>query len=250
MEDKFLMLEIANLELDAKIGKDRHFTAADRKDNERRILGWVAVAGTAITASQATEVVFEILDIKPYQAFFQSSIALLVSLCTARLGFLGLEKQVTQHRYVGNMYIQVGRKARNLINRLNGGEAYEVIHQEFQALLENYLQINREGESCPTSDSDSKKAKQSNTGAHSQIKGEIKRHDALVMKLPSIQHHPELHLRGLVKREFKIKLARMLCWLHLVADADKQQYLKQHGRIDPASKAHTAVPAPTAPDQK
>ena len=42
-----LMLEIANLELDAKIGKDRHFIASDRKNLYRIILGLISVIGTA-----------------------------------------------------------------------------------------------------------------------------------------------------------------------------------------------------------
>ncbi|HBO7078033.1 TPA: SLATT domain-containing protein, partial [Pseudomonas aeruginosa] len=122
--NRFLILELANLELDSKIGKDRHFIAADRKNNRRIVLGLFSVIGTAVIASKAIKDVFQAVpQISEYETIFISVVSLLVGVSTAILGFLGLEKQVAQHRFVGNMYIEVARKARALISRLQEGES-------------------------------------------------------------------------------------------------------------------------------
>lgn len=93
-------------------------------ENAARIkLGLFSVIGTAIIASKAIKEVFQAVPyISTYEALFISVVSLLVGVSTAILGFLGLEKQVSQHRLVGNMYIEVARKSRRLINRLQEGE--------------------------------------------------------------------------------------------------------------------------------
>ncbi|EHG8284488.1 SLATT domain-containing protein, partial [Klebsiella oxytoca] len=108
------IIEIANLENDCKIGKDRHFIAADRKNKWRIYLGLFAVVGSAIISSGIGKSILSLLDayIKSENwAFWDATLShilpLLVGISTAIIGFLGLEKQTAQHRYVGNAYIEI-----------------------------------------------------------------------------------------------------------------------------------------------
>jgi len=225
-KSKYFLLEIANLEVDSKIGKDRHFIAADRKNNSRIKLGLFSVVGTAIIASKAIKDVFQAVpSISGYESLFISVVALLVGVSTAILGFLGLEKQVTQHRLVGNMYIEVARKARRLISRLQEGEAVDEIKPEFNLILADYLSINKEGESCPTSKKDSIKSLEQNKNSRSKIKGEIKKQDEAALQLSSPA--TKLSLYALVKGGIKIRLAEFCHYVGVIKKVDLDVYIKQ-----------------------
>ncbi|WP_018929454.1 SLATT domain-containing protein [Pseudomonas umsongensis] len=224
--NKYLLLELANLEVDSKIGKDRHFIAADRKNIRRIALGLFSVIGTAIIASKAIKDVFQaITPISGYEALFISTISLLVGVSTAILGFLGLEKQVSQHRLVGNMYIEVSRKARRLINRLHEGEAVDTVKSEFQTILTEYLSINKEGESCPTSKKDSIKSLTQNSSSRGKIKGEIKKQDDQAMQLTSPPK--ALSLKKLVINGLKIRMAEFFCYINIISTDNRDLYLKK-----------------------
>lgn len=56
------IIEIANLENDCKIGKDRHFIAADRKNKWRIYLGLFAVVGSAVISSGIGKSILELLN--------------------------------------------------------------------------------------------------------------------------------------------------------------------------------------------
>lgn len=224
--NKYLLLELANLEVDSKIGKDRHFIAADRKNIRRIALGLFSVIGTAIIASKAIKDVFQaITPISGYEALFISTISLLVGVSTAILGFLGLEKQVSQHRLVGNMYIEVSRKARRLINRLHEGEVVDTVKSEFQTILTEYLSINKEGESCPTSKKDSIKSLNQNSSSRGKIKGEIKKQDDQAMQLTSPPK--ALSLKKIVINGLKIRMAEFFCYMNIISTTNRDLYLKK-----------------------
>ena len=185
-----LMLEIANLELDAKIGKDRHFIASDRKNLYRIYLGLISVIGTAVIASQAIRDFFNAIKIiTPHQTLAISLISLIVGVSTAILGFLGLEKQVAHHRFVGNLYIEVARKASRLMYDLatiSGENDLNRVRKKFAKLLNKYLEINKEGESCPTSNKDSKKAFSQNKEGKEKLKPAIRNKKATFLNLNSV----------------------------------------------------------------
>jgi hypothetical protein len=224
--NRYLLLELANLEVDSKIGKDRHFIAADRKNIRRIALGLFSVIGTAIIASKAIKDVFQAIPpISGYEALFISTISLLVGVSSAILGFLGLEKQVSQHRLVGNMYIEVSRKARRLINRLHEGEAVDTVKKEFQTILAEYLNINKEGESCPTSKKDSIKSLSQNNSSRAKIKGEIKKQDDQAMQLTTPVK--PLSLKKLMIDGLKIRTAQFVCWMNIISKTNRDEYLKK-----------------------
>ncbi len=187
---EYLMLEIANLELDSKIGKDRHFIAADRKDNYRIILGIISVIGTAIIASQAIKDTFSTFGFtERYHPLIVSIISLIVSICTSILGFLGLERQVAQHRFIGNMYIDIAKKAENLFYRLaelerDNDTKINKINHKFRKLQNLYLKINKEGESCPTSKKDSERSFKQNDEFHQKVKNSIKNKKLELLQIP------------------------------------------------------------------
>lgn len=224
-KNKYLLLELANLEVDSKIGKDRHFIAADRKNAARIKLGLFSVIGTAIIASKAIKEVFQAVPyISTYEALFISVVSLLVGVSTAILGFLGLEKQVSQHRLVGNMYIEVARKSRRLINRLQEGEPSDEVKKEFNSILADYLSINKEGESCPTSKKDSIKSLNQNKTSRAKIKGEMKKQDETAL---NISAPPKKRtLRELIKRGIKIRLAQLSYKVRLISEDDFDSYTK------------------------
>lgn len=225
-KNKYLLLELANLEVDSKIGKDRHFIAADRKNGARIKLGLFSVVGTAIIASKAIKEVFQAVpSMSVYEALFVSIVSLLVGVSTAVLGFLGLEKQVSQHRLVGNMYIEVARKSRRLINRLQEGEGVDEIKAEFNNILADYLNINKEGESCPTSKKDSIKSLNQNKTSRERIKGEMKKQDEVALSLPRVQRR--MTLRELIGRGIKIRLAKLTFKVKIISKEDLEGYLEQ-----------------------
>ncbi len=220
------MLELANLELDSKIGKDRHFIAADRKNLIKTMLGLLSVIGTALIASKAFKDIFSTINvIKEYETLAVSLIALLVGVSTAVLGFFGLEKQVAQHRIVGNMYIEVARKARRLLNKMIEGIDGEKFDEEFTKLLDEYLNVNREGESCPTSKSDSKHSIKLNASSRAKIKNQIKKSDDAAL---GITHVPARKtLSRLTLESLKLKLAFVLNKVCILSDKHYAAYVAQ-----------------------
>lgn len=225
-KNKYLLLELANLEVDSKIGKDRHFIAADRKNGLRIKLGLFSVIGTAIIASKAIKDVFQAIPtMSIYEALFISVVSLLVGVSTAILGFLGLEKQVTQHRLVGNMYIEVARKSRRLINRLQEGEPVEEIKKEFNTILIDYLNINKEGESCPTSKKDSIKSLNQNKTSRARIKGEMKKQDEIALNLSPTPRKKTLG--ALLSRSIKIRAAQFSHKIRLISTEDLDKYMNE-----------------------
>lgn len=219
-------LEVANLEVDSKIGKDRHFIAADRKNLYKTLLGLTSVIGTALIASAAFKEALPFIDSSDaHQKLAFSALSVLVSLSTAVLGFFGLEKQVSQHRIVGNRYIEVARKARRLLNKMVEGLDGEEFEKQFNSLLLEYMEVNREGESCPTSNKDSKKSINLNSTARSKIKAQIKKSDNEALGISSIPSRQSL--MNLTADSIRLKLAWLLNKMYVLSDTHYDLYVKQ-----------------------
>ncbi len=219
-----LFLEIANLEIDAKIGKDRHFSAATRKNNLRIALGLFSVSGTAIIASKAIKDLFSAFPlISPYETILISVISLLVGLSTAVLGFLGLEKQVEQHRRAGNLYIEIARKSRRLINKLRDTQDKEAVTTDLDKLLSEYISINKETESCPTSPKDSISSIEQNAQSRKIIKDKIKEIDKSIIGEPTKK--APLSLKKLIIKKIKITIANAALKAKLLKPEDLDKYI-------------------------
>ncbi|EHF4930878.1 TPA: SLATT domain-containing protein [Enterobacter hormaechei subsp. xiangfangensis] len=226
------IIEIANLENDCKIGKDRHFIAADRKNKWRIYLGLFAVVGSAIISSGIGKSILSLLDayIKSENwAFWDATLShilpLLVGISTAIIGFLGLEKQTAQHRYVGNAYIEISRKARSILNEINKLNFDEKI-KEYEPLLEKYLEINKEGESCPTNNKDSFKAMNMNANRRNAIKGKITELEKDIINFTPKKKCKRTKLSKILSNSIKIKIAHILFSLNIIRKSDYLRYVK------------------------
>lgn len=226
------IIEIANLENDCKIGKDRHFIAADRKNKWRIYLGLFAVVGSAIISSGIGKSILSLLDayIKSENwAFWDATLShilpLLVGISTAIIGFLGLEKQTAQHRYVGNAYIEISRKARSILNEINKVNFDQKI-KEYEPLLEKYLEINKEGESCPTNSKDSFKAMNMNANRRNAIKGKITELEKDIINFTPKKKCKKMKLSKVLSNSIKIKIAYLLFSLNIIRKSDYLRYVK------------------------
>ena len=226
------IIEIANLENDCKIGKDRHFIAADRKNKWRIYLGLFAVVGSAIISSGIGKSILSLLDayIKSENwAFWDATLShilpLLVGISTAIIGFLGLEKQTAHHRYVGNAYIEISRKARSILNEIKKLNFDEKI-KEYEPLLEKYLEINKEGESCPTNNKDSFKAMNMNANRRNAIKGKITELEKDIINFTPKKKCKRTKLSKILSNSIKIKIAHILFSLNIIRKSDYLRYVK------------------------
>jgi len=233
--DKKKLIEIANLEVDCKIGKDRHFIAADRKNKLRITLGIFAVIGSAVIASGIGETFLKLLgEFLPQQsnkstlflAFLGHILPLLVGISTAIIGFLGLEKQTAQHRFVGNAYIEIARKSRSILNSINEINSVEK-EMEYALLMEKYLEINKEGEASPTNDNDSKKAMSMNSKKREAIKAKIAEFEKETLDITERRYIPKTSVRKLVYLALKLKIVSFFASIKIVRKSDYRKYLKK-----------------------
>ncbi|MCT7947598.1 SLATT domain-containing protein [Shewanella septentrionalis] len=232
--DKKKRIEIANLEIDCKIGKDRHFIAADRKNKLRIGLGIFAVIGSAIIASGIGETFLKFLGAFLSQENNKSSLfleflghilPLLVGISTAIIGFLGLEKQTAQHRFVGNSYIEIARKSRSILNSINENNSVEK-EAEYALLMEKYLDINKEGEACPTNDNDNKKAMSMNSKKREAIKSKIAEFEKETLDITEKRYEKKDSARKLIYLALKFRMVSFFAWVKLIRKSDYKRYLR------------------------
>lgn len=235
MDDRKIV-EMANLEVDCKIGKDRHFISADRKNKQRIFLGLFAVIGSAAMSSGIYDHAVGLVGSYFSDSHHWSSwrdvliriLPLLVGISTAVIGFLGLEKQTAQHRYVGNAYIEIARKVRSLLNSISI-ENYDESVNKYEELLHQYLEVNKEGESSPTNDKDSIKAMKMNGAKRNAIKNRIASFETETLKL---QYKKEKRTRktpwllGLMFKKVRIVMVSVLLYLKLIRVSDYRKYLR------------------------
>ena len=229
------LLEIATLELDCKIGKDRHFIAADRKNRWRIVLGLFSVIGSALIASgigpsiaKLTAAYFsEYKYVDEIQGVLSHVVPLLVGISTAILGFFGLEKQTTQHRFVGNSYIEIARKARELINSAISPGPGPELETQYKALLERYLETNKEGESSPTNSKDSSKAMKMNAVRRAAIKIKTQEYDQIKLGLAETKKTRGLSVWRAISLGVRKKAIRFLVRTHIVDIADARRTLRR-----------------------
>ncbi|WP_310630702.1 SLATT domain-containing protein [Paraburkholderia sp.] len=172
---KRLRLELLVCELNSKIGKDKHFRAAQRKSRIHTTLGLIAALLAALLASTA----FAKL---PYQSVLQPAVALMVALATAALGFLKLDHQVGIHRTVGNTYSALGREARHLFNLTT--DASPDVHDvelQFKALQRRYEEAAQQADAAPTNAGDIRDAGEQNARKRDALKKKVDAADAAIM---------------------------------------------------------------------
>lgn len=211
MQVQAKLLEAATLEVNCKIGKDRHFIAASRKDWWKIRLGLIAVVGTALISSSLGAALRKVLAMHVQNEYINLLAAVapvFVGICTATVGFLGLEKQAAQHKFIGNAYVEIERKVRSLINCAPQGQPLTTDWlKDLNTLVERYLAVNTEGEACPTAEVDGKRAIENNSKRHRALKEKVREFDIEILGVRDPQTKFQLHVRTALWRGIRFRMA-------------------------------------------
>ncbi|WP_148714523.1 SLATT domain-containing protein [Chitinolyticbacter meiyuanensis] len=161
---------LEELRRDARICKGRHFAAADRKLTLHRWCGvpvilanlfvgivLVNLQGGNINLSGELDPASLALGGRAVDAL--SLISTLLAFCAASLSavqtFFNFHKTAEGHRAIGNRYIDIARRAKNLLQKqADLPEDVGALWENYTALYEEYRRINVEAEAFPTSHRD------------------------------------------------------------------------------------------------
>jgi hypothetical protein len=158
-----LQIQLQELHCDSKIGKDRHFIAANRKNNYNKKIGLtVVLINVLIGSSVLTLLEYDDFG-KKIKEIFVSLLSFAAASFAAMQTFFNYSKDIENHRKIGNQYLEVARDADDLLSKFKDKniEPNECL-QQYEELVKKYKNINREGESCPNSTSDYKAAYEKN----------------------------------------------------------------------------------------
>jgi hypothetical protein len=149
--------ELEELRIDARLGKDKHFSAAERTKNFNVIFGLpVIVINVLLGSIFFTELISEGVreTIGPILAFLAAALGAIHT-------FFNFHKSMEGHRSVGNRYIEVSRRCRTLIRGFYDGHVSRPeLWKELNKLLILYNSINAEAEAFPTNRRDFERARQ------------------------------------------------------------------------------------------
>ncbi|MBN1988173.1 MAG: SLATT domain-containing protein [Bacteroidales bacterium] len=150
-----LIVQIQEIHCDSKIGKSRHFIAADRKAKYHKRLG---ISIILISVFVGSTIISQFED-KEIQKLIMSILGFLAACLAAMQTFFNYSKDIENHRKTGNLYLEIARDCDNLISKFKDGFITKNECQiEFEKILKNYKIANKEEEICPNSDKDYKKA--------------------------------------------------------------------------------------------
>ncbi|PWJ40998.1 SLATT domain-containing protein [Sediminitomix flava] len=152
---KNTLLDLQLLQCDAKISKDKHFTAAERKSSYNKKLGVSVILINVLIGSTLIEYFPEGFG----KQLFISAISFFAASFAAIQTFFNFSKDVENHRKIGNGYLEVVREIDRLIASFYDGLTSEKsIQNSHDKLIQKYFKINKEAEVCPNAPSDYQKA--------------------------------------------------------------------------------------------
>lgn len=150
-----ILKELEELRVDARMGKDKHFAAANRTKSLNVLFGLPVVLVNLLLGSLffTALLVAEVRNtVGPVLAFFAAALGAVHT-------FFNFHRSTEAHRAVGNRYIDVSRRCRTLIRGhqdglIERGEVWDQLNE----LQETYSEINKEAEAFPTNSRDFRKA--------------------------------------------------------------------------------------------
>jgi hypothetical protein len=149
--------EFLDLLKDAKIGKHKHFHAAQRKQNWHMRLGITALLLTSF-ASFISAISDALHDSVLGQTVVSVSGMALPAAAAVFVGlqtFLRLEKMIEGHRTIANGYLELHRDGKAAFaKRLDGRMTIEELDELFADCRAAYHKLNRESEAFATSPAD------------------------------------------------------------------------------------------------
>lgn len=150
--------QIEELRKDAKLSKDRHFAAAERKLVYHKLCGWAVLVLEIIIVV----ILIDVLVSHPELTWLKI-IALLAAAVAGSLSatqnFFDFHKVSSGHRDVANRYLEISKRCKRLLGRhadlrISATELWE----EFKKIDADYDTLNRESEAFPTAKADYKQA--------------------------------------------------------------------------------------------
>lgn len=147
--------EIEKLRLDARFGKSKHFSAADRV---RRYHYWLGLPVIAISIFLGSVFFSEFLQAE-FQKIIGAFLAFLSALLVALQTFLNPYEREKGHRSIGDRYLEISRNCRLLSAKLvDQLVTVEDACGQYEALLAAYNATNIEAQSFPVNKKDFKAA--------------------------------------------------------------------------------------------
>lgn len=168
-----LQIQLQELHCDSKIGKDRHFNAAIRKNSYNKRIGITVVLINVLIGSSILSL-FEETKIQNGELMKKVLVGLL-SFAAASLAamqtFFNYSRDIENHRKIGNQYLDIARDSDDLLSKLKGHsiESDDCLIQ-YNKLVKRYKEVNKEGEICPSSPKDYEFAKAKNKSMKKHIK--------------------------------------------------------------------------------
>lgn len=161
------------LRADALYGKNKHFSAADRKAG---LSNWLQIPALVINAVLASVLFNNIQKETPTESkWISAALALLAAIFTALTTYLKLDKQVEGHRKVANKYLKVAKACeRTLAAEADGFLEGLTLIAELEKWASMYEEANIDAEAYTTNARDLVKARKwINSGQESYSDKEI-----------------------------------------------------------------------------
>lgn len=145
---------IEELRTDAKIGKNKHFTAADRSLRRHYQLGVPSILINVLIGT----VILSLLTAMPTAKWLGIAAAILsfaAASVTSLQTLFNFNRLSEGHRSIANRYLQISRECKILLGEvLDRNLEVDELWERVKGLQERYNQINTEAESFPTIESD------------------------------------------------------------------------------------------------
>lgn len=150
--------QIEELRKDAKLSKDRHFAAAERKLAYHKLCGWVVMILEIVIVVILIDVLATHPEMTKLKIMALVAAALAGSL-SATQNFFDFQKASSGHRSIANRYLEISKKCKRLLGQHDDLHLdATVLWEEFKRIDGEYDSLNREAEAFATAKSDYKRA--------------------------------------------------------------------------------------------
>ena len=148
---------LAEMQIDAMYGKNKHFNAANRKE---KLYYRIKIPLIILSILAGGSFFFPILKGSSFAAYLPSIITSGISIIGNILAFLKLPEEIKGHRNVANRYLDTMKKCNRLRSYLfEDAIVKDQIDRRIEDIAIEISQINKDAEAYSTNDDDFKKAK-------------------------------------------------------------------------------------------
>lgn len=150
--------QIEELRKDAKLSKDRHFAAAERKLAYHKLCGWVVM----ILEIFIVVILIDVLVTHPELTWLKIIALLAAALAgslSATQNFFDFQKTSSGHRSIANRYLEISKRCKRLLGQHDDLQMdAAVLWDEFRKIDAEYDNLNREAEAFATAKADYEQA--------------------------------------------------------------------------------------------